>query len=181
MLEALRLFAERGYEHTTIEEIAAAAEVSPRTFFRYYPTKADALFGDIDERLGALTAALASRDEPLLATLRRVALAFATDFAEAPVLYTTRARLAFGHPGVAARAAVILGRIEAVVADEAARELRADRETDVRPRLVAAAVTGAIRSTALTWTARGGAGDPRELVNESFDLLERGLRAEFGT
>ncbi len=43
---ALRLYLEQGYEATTVEQIAAAAEVSPSTFFRYFPTKADTVLYD---------------------------------------------------------------------------------------------------------------------------------------
>jgi AcrR family transcriptional regulator len=72
---ALRLFHERGYEETTISDIAAAADVSPRTFFSYFPSKDDVVFAEMDERLAEVRAGLAERPsgETALATFRRVA------------------------------------------------------------------------------------------------------------
>lgn len=48
--QALRLFSEQGYAETSVEQIAAAAEVSPSTFFRYYPTKDDVVLADFMDR-----------------------------------------------------------------------------------------------------------------------------------
>src|SRR5258708_1577453 len=66
---ALRLFREQGYQATTVEQIAAAAEVSPSTFFRYFPTKEDVVLrDDVDTRL---LAAL-SRQPPDLAPVAAI-------------------------------------------------------------------------------------------------------------
>src|ERR1700704_5854507 len=60
---ALELFDERGYEHTTIAEIADAAEVSPRTIFAYFPSKEDILFCNLPEVQERLAHALRERPE----------------------------------------------------------------------------------------------------------------------
>lgn len=73
---ATELFARNGYEQTTIAEIAAAADIAPRTFFSYFATKEDLVFPERDERVGAAIAAIASRQpgegpmEVLLRSLR---------------------------------------------------------------------------------------------------------------
>jgi AcrR family transcriptional regulator len=176
MRQALRLFAEQGYEATTVEEIATAADVSPRTFFRYYPRKADVLFGDVDDRRAAIAGALAAdSDVPLLQRIRGAVLAMAGAFGEEPELYANRARLVFSDDALHAEAYLRMTRVEALLRAAFARELGTDPEGDVRPRIAAAAVTAAVRSTAMTWAGRDGRGDPRELVQESFAVIEAGL------
>ena len=64
---ALELFAERGYEQTTIAEIADAAEVSPRTIFAYFPSKEDILFCDTPEIQERLAQAVKDRAEGVTA------------------------------------------------------------------------------------------------------------------
>ena len=59
---ALRLFAQKGYHHVTVEEIAAAAEISERTFFRYFASKDEVLAAEERRRMDALCELVAARD-----------------------------------------------------------------------------------------------------------------------
>lgn len=58
---ALRLFTEQGFEATTVEQIAAAADIAPRTFFRHFPSKDAVLFGDQSREIERMRAVLADR------------------------------------------------------------------------------------------------------------------------
>src|SRR5437868_12473955 len=99
---ALDLFGERGFTATTVEEIAARADVATRTFFRYFPTKEAVLFHNMEEKLTKLRAQLAERPagepahESLAAALAGLA-AHMTDDREHIALFR---RLAEEQPGL---------------------------------------------------------------------------------
>ncbi|WP_030174998.1 TetR family transcriptional regulator [Spirillospora albida] len=104
---ALRLFAERGYEETTIADIAAAAEVSPRTFFSYFPSKEDVVFAEIDDRLAEVADRLAHRpaDEPPLETIRHSVVAVLEAIVSEHGAYSAvQVGLILERPGLQARA-----------------------------------------------------------------------------
>src|SRR5512146_1832776 len=73
---ALELFAVRGFDRVTVAEIAAAAGVSEKTVFNYFPTKEDLFFDEVPKREAALVEAIAGRGpgESILVALRRLQL-----------------------------------------------------------------------------------------------------------
>src|SRR5436190_4406834 len=71
---AMRLFVQRGFDHVTVSEVAAAARVSEKTVFNYFPTKEDLFFDELPERQAAVIAAIRNRatGESIVAALRRL-------------------------------------------------------------------------------------------------------------
>jgi AcrR family transcriptional regulator len=101
---ALRLFAEQGYEATTLEQVAAAAEVSPRTLYRYFPTKEDLVVTDDYDPLLMRLLAVRPADEPDLVAIRNALVeGLVYVDADAEAIVATRSRLAFGVPSLEAR------------------------------------------------------------------------------
>lgn len=174
MTVALRLFRERGFGDTTVEDIAAAADVAPRTFFRYFPTKVDVLFGDHDALLAALRDTLAARrpGEPVVRAVRRWAQEGLDHVLVDPARYLTRSALAASIPAALARSRQLDAEFEEAIAQAIAGAAAA---TDLPARMAARAAWAATRAARDVWLASDGERDPRRLVDEAFDLVERGF------
>jgi AcrR family transcriptional regulator len=171
--EAVRLFADRGYEATTCEEIAAAAEISPATFFRYFPTKEDVvLTDDYDALLVELLRSRPAGEPPLLAVQRAMTAGLDTFTPAEEDTIRRRARLIFSVPALRARLYEQQRVQEAMLAAELAPRLGADPE-DLRVRVVAAALTAALVVAVEDWATAGGSLATH--IDDALATLEREL------
>jgi AcrR family transcriptional regulator len=167
---ALTLFAEDGYDATTVPDIAARAGVSPATVARYFPTKEGLLFPEQDVRIPALRAAIAARPDGE-APLKAIAAALA---AQAPLDAETRRRLALARSALAGsavlrgRAAGLLGRWRDGIADAIAEHARMP---DDDARVLATAVVAVLDDVAERWAADGARGDLPAMVRRALDAL----------
>jgi AcrR family transcriptional regulator len=181
---ALDLVAERGFVHVTVEDIAEAADVSPRTFFNYFPSKEAALFGANPERVGALRERLVHEapGQTALEALRVVLVGEAQALAEEldelggdPAFWLKRMKAAHVDPHLRAAQAAHLTMVERVVADALAERLGADPEHDPYPVLLAGAAIGVMRATMTFWASSGGAMALAQLTDAAYQALADGL------
>ena len=175
-ITALRLFEERGFDQVTVDEIASAARISARTFYRYFPAKEDVLLVRIDRRSEALRVALAARpvDEPALHSLR-LALVEAVSH-EDLTLSKRWTTVVAATPGVLR---TVLGGIQLksqrVIAEFLGSRLGQPSDTLV-PTMLAAAVGGVIQAARTQWFIHGG--DLAAMISDSLEVLERGISTD---
>jgi AcrR family transcriptional regulator len=152
---ALRLFREQGYAATRVEQIAEAAEVSPATFYRYFPTKEDVVLQD---DLDVLTLDALEAQPPGLSTLAAVRAAVASARAgfteEERERFRQTTELTMAVPEIRARALDEFARTVDVTASVLAR--RSGRSPDdVAVRALAGAIFGVILASTLPALERG--------------------------
>jgi len=176
--EALRLFQEQGYDATTIEQIAEAVEISPSTFFNYFPTKEDVVMLDEYDPLVAALLAARPPEEPLGVAIRRlVGEGMAAIFQRDRDLMLARARLALEVPVLRARLWEEMERSEGFFRTLVAERLRADPD-DFELRVAAGAVAGGIYAAVLEWARLGGRADIVDLLDRALDVIESGARLD---
>ncbi len=150
---ALRLFSEQGYTATTVEQIAEAAEVSPATFFRYFPTKEDVVLQD-DFDLVALAEMEAQPPElsPIAAFRAAAAAARKQLTPEEARIFAETTRLTLSVPEIRARAVDELVRTSDQISAAIARRIGASPD-DFEVRNMAGAILGVIMTVAMPWNA----------------------------
>ena len=180
---AARLFAEHGFEHVTVDQVAIAADVAKKTVFNYFPTKEDLVFDRAEVIIASLADAVAARapGESLLAAVRRdYAERIAAGDVTLGVPTLAFARMVGGSHALTSRRREIADLAEQALAAEIAAETGGDSP---RQRIVAAQLAAVHRVLFEEGTRRILAGEPYdeigpalgEAARAAFDLLEPSL------
>jgi AcrR family transcriptional regulator len=184
---AMRLFAERGFDATTIADIAAAADISPRTFFGYFASKEEAIFAKFEQAFEEFDRAL--RDRPAETTaldaLRVWVQHAAEEHMPTPDQMRLEARLRRESPAVAACDLRHTRQFEQRLAEAVGEDLGEPADA-LRPRLVAAAATAALQASSDAAdaileddpeAANALLADPMAFLDDALRFLDAGLAA----
>jgi AcrR family transcriptional regulator len=166
------LFAEAGYEATTVNQIAERANVAPRTFFRYFPSKEAVLYTELDGLLAVLAEAFRLRpvDEPPLVSL--IEAMAAIDAETSPFMERQRERFMLLKQQREEGAPSFLSeRVGAAVADMVRARYADEPDREVRARLAAGVLTTVMTISNEEWLEEGAEGPPHETARRCFDIV----------
>ncbi len=175
---ALELFTARGFEQVTVDEIAQAAGISPRSFFRYFATKEDVLLGDTLEAGRRVAAALANRPahEPAWQALGTALRAIVDEPMHPGQDALAVSRLFLEAPSLRAREVekqrhwedLLLPLVQARL--DARAPGRGDGP-DPRARALVGAALACLRAATEAWVRADGHGDPRDVLDEALHTV----------
>ncbi len=173
---ALELFAERGFAATTVDDIAAAAGIARRTFFRYYPSKTDLVWGDFTGELDRLRARLMSTDPsvPVMEAIHREVIAFNRIELGQEAAHRRRMSLILGVPTLLANSTLHFAEWRAVLAEFAAERLGLG-PGDLLPNVIAYSALGAALAGYEQWL-KDDAADLAALLDDALGELAAGFR-----
>ena len=177
---ANKLFLENGFDRTTVDQIAEAAGVSQRTFFRYFPSKDDVVFSKHEERIARFKALLAEQDQGRgpAAVVRGALADFARDYQRQRRELLREWRIVTGSPLLIARDVEQDLEFEQAITEALLDGQAPEVEAERRARIIAGAIFGAVRATMQEWYSQGCRMDLVELGKESFAILEAGVGGE---
>ncbi len=173
---AFELFARRGFDDTTVDDIAAAAGIGRRTFFRYFPSKNDLVWGDFEEHLLRLRELLAGSDPraPMTDALRRAVVEFNRfDVADVP-WHRQRMELILRVPTLQADATLRYASWRGIITEFVAG--RTGLPTSAMfPRLAGYALLSAAMAAYEHWLSEGPESDLSVLLDGAIRQVEAGL------
>ncbi|MFE6177243.1 TetR family transcriptional regulator [Streptomyces sp. NPDC056464] len=171
---AFRLFLERGYEQTTVDDIVALAGVGRRSFFRYFPSKEDVVFPDHERCLADMTAFLAASDdahEPVRRVCDAARLVLRM-YAENPTFSVQRYRLTKRVPGLRAYELSVVWRYERALAQYLRERFAGRRDGTLRADVIAAAVVAAHNNALRSWLRSDGQDDAGAAVDHALGYVQ---------
>jgi mycofactocin system transcriptional regulator len=172
---ALELFTEHGFDTTTVDDIAHAAGIGRRTFFRYYASKNDVPWGAFDEQLLRMRSTFAglAPDLPVMAGVREAVLDFNDVAPEEQPWHRRRLRLILETPTLQAYSTLRYASWRQVVAEYVAGRL-GEPSTALVPQTVGHASLGVALAAYEHWLTAEGT-ELRDLLDDVFRALEGGL------
>lgn len=175
--EAMRLFGKRGYEQTTVEQIAAAAEISPSTFFNYFPSKEDVVLYDAYDPVIIELMSKRPAGEPLSVSIRNVLETMGGIFERDREIILARGKLWFEVPALRARLweqlEIAQSLMSALITQRSGRA-----PEDFQTRVIVMVVVTAALEAMREWLLRNGNGSFIELVNQALDVVDAGARLD---
>ncbi|WP_443054273.1 TetR family transcriptional regulator [Streptomyces sp. NBC_00683] len=169
---AFQLFLERGFERTTVDDIVARAGVGRRSFFRYFPSKEDAVFPDHERCLADMTALLDGREDPdPVGAVCDAARLVMRMYAANPEFSVQRYGLTREVPGLRMYEQSVVRRYERTLAAYLRGRWAGVPEGGLRADVVAAAVVAAHNNALRSWLRSGGVGDADIAVDSALGLV----------
>ncbi|MFF3822226.1 TetR family transcriptional regulator [Streptomyces griseus] len=169
---AFQLFLERGFERTTVDDIVARAGVGRRSFFRYFPSKEDAVFPDHERCLAEMTEFLAVVDggDPVGAVCDAARIVLRM-YAANPEFSVQRYRLTREVPGLRTYELSVVRRYEQTLAGHLRGRFGEGGDGELRAEVIAASVVAAHNNGLRLWLRSGGEGDPEVAVDHALALV----------
>lgn len=174
---AMELFAERGFDATTIADIAEAADIAPRTFFGYFPSKEDVVFYDFETMFADFVSRVRERAHGVTAfeVLREWIVDLITDSDDDP-FEERRHCLIADTPSLEAHERANMGRLHQVLTEAVAVDLDVAPDA-LRARMVSAAAVAALESLRELKVAESGPEQAIAVMDEVLVFLQGGLDA----
>ncbi|HEY2484901.1 MAG TPA: TetR family transcriptional regulator [Candidatus Binataceae bacterium] len=174
---ALSLFIERGFSAVTVDEIADAADISKRTFFRYFSSKEDLLLGDRQRYDDSLATAVAKErpGQSAVDMLRNIIVEMSREVEAEADLTRLRLELFRKYPETMSGAFEQQRAWSSTLTAVVAQRMRINDSRDIRPALMVGVMVSAGNAALQTWFARGANQPLHELVEGALDQTIAGL------